>query len=53
MDERILKWLYDIKLSIEEIESYFLNKEKNFFEYRKNTMLKRAVERNLKLLEKL
>lgn len=50
MDERILKWLYDIKLSIEEIELYFEGKEFNFFEYRKNTMLKRAVERDLEII---
>lgn len=33
MDERILKWLFDVKLSIEEIDSYFLNTEKDFFKY--------------------
>ena len=25
MDERILKWLYDIKLAIDEIEGYFVD----------------------------
>lgn len=50
MDERILKWLYDIKFAISEIESYFEGKEKNFFEYKKNTMLKRAVERDLEII---
>jgi len=50
MDERILKWLYDIKLSIEEIESFFVSEKRNFFEYKKNTMLKRAVERNLEII---
>lgn len=50
MDQRILKWLYDIKLSIEEIESFFENRDDNFFEYRKNIMLKRAVERNLEII---
>ncbi len=50
MDERILKWLYDIKLSIEEINSFFEGKKLNFFEYRKNIMLKRAVERNLEII---
>jgi uncharacterized protein with HEPN domain len=50
MDERILKWLYDIKLSIEEIEGYFENEEKNFFQYQKNIMLKRAIERNLEII---
>jgi uncharacterized protein with HEPN domain len=50
MDEKILKWLYDIKFAIEEIDSYFDNKEKNFFEYKKNVMLKRAVERDLEIV---
>ena len=50
MDERILKWLYDIKINIEEIDGYFENREKNFLEYRKNIMLKRAIERNLEII---
>lgn len=50
MDERILKWLYDIKISINEIESFFEDKNYDFFEYRKNIMLKRAVERNLEIV---
>ena len=47
MDERILKWLFDIKMSIDEIDVFFENKEKIFFEYKGNLMLKRAVERNI------
>jgi len=50
MDERILKWLYDIKLAINEIESYFEGKEKKFFDYKSNTMLKRAVEKDLEII---
>lgn len=50
MDERILKWLYDIKMSIAEIDSFFEGNEKDFFKYRKNIMLKRAVERNLEII---
>jgi uncharacterized protein with HEPN domain len=50
MDERILKWLFDIQLAIGEIELYFENIEKNFFEYQKNTMLKRAIERDLEIV---
>lgn len=50
MDERILKWLYDIKIAIEEIDGYFENQEKDFFQYRKNIMLKRAIERNLEII---
>jgi hypothetical protein len=36
MDERINKWLYDIKLSIDEIESFFVSFEKDFFKYQQN-----------------
>jgi len=31
MDERILKWLYDIKIAIDEIDSFF-NDNKDFFD---------------------
>jgi uncharacterized protein with HEPN domain len=50
MDDRILKWLYDIKLAIDEIESFFINEKMDFFEYQKNLMRKRAVERNLEII---
>ena len=50
MDERILKWLYDIKICIEEIDGFFKVEEKDFFKYRNNLMLKRAVERNLEII---
>lgn len=50
MDDRILKWLYDINFAIEEIESYFLDQQKDFFAYKKNVMLKRAVERDLEII---
>lgn len=50
MDERILKWLYDIKIAIDEIDGFFESKEMNFFRYRENIMLKRAIERNLEII---
>lgn len=50
MDERIEKWLYDIRQSIEEVNSYFEEEEKNFKAYQKNIILKRAVERNLEII---
>ena len=50
MDKRILKWVFDIKLSIDEIEVYFFECEIDFFMYRENQMLKRAVERNLEII---
>lgn len=50
MDERILKWLFDIKICVDEIESFFKGKEKDFLKYKENIMLKRAVERNLEII---
>jgi uncharacterized protein with HEPN domain len=50
MDNRILKWLYDVKMAIDEIDSYFIDEKMDFFEYRKNLMRKRAVERNLEII---
>lgn len=50
MDERILKWLFDIKMSIEEIDGFFQTNPKDFFKYKQNVMLKRAVERNLEII---
>ena len=50
MDERVEKWLYDILNAIEEIEGYFKERTYNFNEYRNNTLLKRAIERNLEII---
>ncbi|MCL2650037.1 MAG: DUF86 domain-containing protein [Candidatus Azobacteroides sp.] len=50
MDERIEKWLYDIRFAIEEIESFFENTDRIFANFKQNTMLKRAIERNLEII---
>jgi uncharacterized protein with HEPN domain/predicted nucleotidyltransferase len=50
MDEKILKWLFDIKLSLDEIDSFFEHENKIFKNYKENLMLKRAVERNLEII---
>ena len=50
MDERLEKWLYDIRFAIEEIEVFFENTEKSFANFKQNMMLKRAVERNLEII---
>ena len=50
MDEKILKSLYDIKLAIEEIDSFLINEEKIFLNYSNNTLLKRGIERNLEII---
>lgn len=49
MDEYIYAWLYDIKTSIEEIESYFPS-GKVFQHYREDIKTKRAVERNIEII---
>ena len=51
MDERVEKWLYDIRFAIEEIDGYFENIGKNFVEFKQNLLLKRAIER--KKIDKL
>ncbi|MDR0866541.1 MAG: hypothetical protein LBO74_16655 [Candidatus Symbiothrix sp.] len=43
MDERIEKWLYDIRIAIDEINSYFANVPKIFSNFQQNQMLKRAI----------
>ena len=50
MDENVKKWLYDIRFAIEEIDSYFKNTGKYFEQFKQNTMLKRAIERNLEII---
>lgn len=50
MDERILKWLYDIRTAIFEIEGYFENIPKDFSQYQSNMLLKRAIERDLEII---
>ncbi len=47
---KILKWLYDIKIAIDEIDGYFKNSQKDFFIYKENLMMKRAIERNLEII---
>ena len=50
MDEKILKWLYDIKVAIEEIDSFFEGHEKIIAFYKDNLVVKRAIERNLEII---
>jgi len=46
MNEKILKYLYDVKLAIDEIDTFFIDNEKRYEEYQKNILLIRAIERN-------
>jgi len=50
MNEKVLKCLYDIKLAIEEIESFFVDIEKSYDSYKKDILLRRAIERNLEII---
>ena len=50
MNEKVLKCLYDIKLAIDEIDLFFLERDKRFSEYAKDIILKRAIERNLEII---
>jgi Uncharacterized conserved protein len=50
MTEKQLKLLYDVKLAIDEIESYFSTEAKTYENYKSNSILKRAIERNLEII---
>jgi uncharacterized protein with HEPN domain len=50
MDNEIKTWLYDILQSINEVDSYYENKQRIFVEYLTDIKTKRAIERNLELI---
>jgi uncharacterized protein with HEPN domain len=50
MNERVLKFLYDIKFAIQEIDSFFVGREKRFEIYSIDIILKRAIERDLEII---
>ena len=49
MPHKIEKYLYDIKESIDSIEEY-LGYKQNFFEYQKNKLVRRGIERELEII---
>ena len=49
MPHRIEKYLYDIKESIDSIEEY-LGDKRDFFEYQRNKLLRRGIERELEII---
>ncbi|MCP9757514.1 DUF86 domain-containing protein [Lacihabitans sp. CCS-44] len=49
MDDKIKKYLFDIKISIGRIES-FLDTNRDFESYAKDILLQNAVERNLEII---
>ena len=50
MEEKILKWLFDIQNAIVEIDGYFNQFPKDFNLYKSNIVLKRAIERDLEII---
>ena len=50
MDEKLKKWLFDVLKSIQEIEDYASQANRNFNIFKENRMMKRAIERNLEIL---
>lgn len=50
MDRHLKAHLYDIKVAIEEVYSFFEQVPKRFDEYQRNLMLRRAIERNIGII---
>ncbi len=50
MEDEIKTFLYDILNSIQEIESFFTGKKKEFSIFQSDRLLKRGVERNLEII---
>ena len=50
MDNQIKSWIFDIHKAISEIDSFFNEGERIFFNYQKDIKTKRAVERNLEII---
>ncbi len=50
MDNDTKTWLFDILQSINEIDSYFINKQKIFEEFNSDIKTKRAIERNIEII---
>ena len=49
MKREIKKYLFDIKTSIDSINDY-LGEERNFFEYERNKLLRRGIEREIEII---
>ena len=50
MDTEIKAWLYDVLKAIDEIDSFFIDRPKNFIEFQSDLRTKRAVERNIEIV---
>ncbi len=49
MKLEVKKYLYDIQTSINSVEE-FLGGKKDFFEYKKNKLLRRGIEREIEII---
>lgn len=50
MDNNIKTWLYNILNAVNEIESFFVDRPKEFLNYQNDLRTKRAVERNIEII---
>lgn len=50
MDEYIEKYLYDVLLAANEVESFFADQPKLFEVFQKDILRQRAVERNVEIM---
>ena len=50
MDNEIKTWLFDIKKSVNEINTFFEDKQRIFENFQKDLRTKRAIERNIEFL---
>ena len=48
-DNELLKYLFDIKTSIDSIEDY-LGEKRDFFNYQNNKLLRRGIEREIEII---
>ena len=50
MDNEIKTWLFDIKKSVNEINTFFEDKQRIFENFQKDLRTKRAIERNIEII---
>ena len=50
MDRHLKAYMFDIQAAIDEIHSFFEDAPRQFEEYRRNLMLRRAIERNVSII---
>jgi uncharacterized protein with HEPN domain len=49
-EDRVAKWLYDVRVAIDEIESFMPESGRSISLLQENTMFKRALERNIEII---